>query len=150
MISVVVPIFNEQENLPELRRRIVAALEHAGEAWELILVNDGSRDRSAEIIRQFHAEDPRIKLVDLSRNFGHQPAVTAGVHHARGDCVILIDGDLQDPPEVIPEMVAKWADGFQVVLAERRTRADSGVRSIGFRIFYPILRALSDLPSAPD
>jgi polyisoprenyl-phosphate glycosyltransferase len=150
MISVVVPIFNEQENLPELRRRIVAALEQTGEAWELVLVNDGSRDRSAEMIRQFHGEDPRIKLVDLSRNFGHQPAVTAGVHHARGDCVILIDGDLQDPPEVIPQMVEQWRQGSQVVLGERSSRTDSGARGIGFRLFYPILRAMTDLPSAPD
>jgi dolichol-phosphate mannosyltransferase len=150
VISVVVPIFNEQENLPELRRRLIAALEQTGEAWELVLVNDGSRDRSPEIIRQFHAEDPRIKLVDLSRNFGHQPAVTAGVHHARGDCVILIDGDLQDPPEVIPEMVKQWRAGSQVVLGERSSRTDSGARGIGFKLFYPILRAMTDLPSAPD
>ena len=150
MISVVVPIFNEQENLPELRRRLVAALEQTGEAWELVLVNDGSRDRSPEIIRQFHAEDPRIKLVDLSRNFGHQPAVTAGVHHARGDCVILIDGDLQDPPEVIPDMVKQWRAGSQVVLGERSSRTDSGARGIGFKLFYPVLRAMTDLPSAPD
>ncbi|HYO10803.1 MAG TPA: glycosyltransferase family 2 protein [Tepidisphaeraceae bacterium] len=150
MISVVAPIFNEQENLPELRRRLVGALERTGEAWEIVLVNDGSRDRSPEIIRAFHAEDPRIKLVELSRNFGHQPAVTAGIHHARGDAVILIDADLQDPPEVIPEMVAKWRDGYQVVLGERSSRSEQGVRGVGFRLFYPILRGLTDLPSAPD
>jgi dolichol-phosphate mannosyltransferase len=150
MVSVVAPIFNEQENLPEFRRRVVAALEQAAEPWEIVLVNDGSRDRSAEIIRRFHAEDARIKLVDLSRNFGHQPAVTAGVHHARGDCVILIDGDLQDPPEVIPQLVAKWKEGFQVVLGERTSRSEGGVRGVGFRLFYPILRAITDLPGAPD
>ncbi len=151
MISVVVPIYNEQENLPELRRRMRAALDSTNEDWELILVNDGSRDRSAEMIRQYHAEDPRIKLINLSRNFGHQPAVTAGIHHARGDCVILIDGDLQDPPEVIPEMVAKWREGNQVVLAERHSRGDaSGARGIGFALFYPIFRRISDLPTVPD
>ena len=150
VISVVVPIFNEQENLPELRRRVTAALEQTGEQWELVLVNDGSRDRSAEMIRQFHAEDPRIKLVDLSRNFGHQPAVTAGVHHARGDCVILIDGDLQDPPEVIPDMVKSWRAGNEVVLGERSSRTDGGARGVGFKLFYPVLRAMTDLPSAPD
>jgi dolichol-phosphate mannosyltransferase len=151
MISVVVPIFNEQENLPELRRRLTAALDATGRAWEIVFVNDGSRDRSADMLRQFQGEDPRLKTLDLSRNFGHQPAVTAGVHHARGECVVLIDGDLQDPPEVIPEMVNKWAEGYQVVLGERRSRADGrGMRSIGFRLFYPILRALTDLPSAPD
>ena len=150
MISIVAPIFNEQENLPELRRRLVAAAEQSGEEWEIILVNDGSRDRSGEIIRQFIGEEPRIKLIELSRNFGHQPAVTAGFHHARGDCVILIDGDLQDPPEVIPEMVRKWRDGTQVVLGERSSRSDPGLRGVGFRLFYPILRRLTDLPNSPD
>src|SRR3954462_2329202 len=150
MISVVVPIFNEEENLPELRRRIGVALDATGEPWELILVNDGSRDGSAGLIREFHADDARVKLINLSRNFGHQPAITAGVHHARGACVILIDGDLQDPPEVIPEMVAEWKKGHQVVLGERRSRADSGTRGVGFRLFYPIFRRVSDLPSAPD
>jgi dolichol-phosphate mannosyltransferase len=150
MISVVVPIFNEQENLPELRRRLAAALDQTAEAWEIVMVNDGSRDNSASLIRGFHAEDPRIKLVDLSRNFGHQPAVTAGIHHARGDCVILIDGDLQDPPEVIPQMVEQWRAGNQVVLGERHSRSESGARGIGFRLFYPVLRAMTDLPSAPD
>src|SRR5205814_7024631 len=135
----------EKENLPDLRTRIAKALDSTGDSWELVCVNDGSRDRSLAMLREMHQQDPRIKLVDLSRNFGHQPAVTAGIHHARGECVVLIDGDLQDPPEVIPEMVSKWAEGFQVVLAERRSRADSGVRSIGFKLFYPILRALTDL-----
>src|SRR3954468_10070015 len=150
LISVVVPIFNEQENLPELRRRIGAALDSTGDSWELILVNDGSRDASPAMIRKFHDEDPRIKVINLSRNFGHQPAVTAGIHHARGDCVILIDGDLQDPPELIPELVRSWKDGNQVVLAERRSRSETGTRGLGFRIFYPIFRRISDLPSAPD
>jgi dolichol-phosphate mannosyltransferase len=150
MVSVVVPIFNEQENLPELRRRLTEALEKTGDEWEVVLVNDGSRDASREMIRRFHQEDPRFKMVDLSRNFGHQPAVTAGIHHAGGDCVILIDGDLQDPPEVIPEMVGKWRGGAKVVLGERHSRADHGVRSVGFMLFYPILRAMTDLPTTPD
>ncbi len=151
MISIVVPIFNEQENLPELRRRMTAALDSTGDPWELILVNDGSRDDSALLMRQFNSEDGRIKSVMLSRNFGHQPAVSAGIHHARGDCVVLIDGDLQDPPEVIPEMVSKWKEGNKVVLAERRTRGDlHGLRGMGFRLFYPILKRVADLPHGPD
>src|SRR6476646_1331755 len=150
LISVVVPIFNEQENLPELRRRVAAAMDSSGDDWELILVNDCSRDASPQMMRDMHEQDPRIKSIFLSRNFGHQPAVTAGIHHARGDCVVLIDGDLQDPPEVIPDMVAKWKEGNQVVLGERRSRADAGTRGIGFRLFYPIFRRISDLPSAPD
>ena len=150
MISVVVPIFNEEENLPELRDRITKALDSIGDSWELICVNDGSRDRSLAMLREMNQHDPRIKLINLSRNFGHQPAVTAGIHHARGDCVILIDGDLQDPPELIPEMVSKWKEGNQIVLAERRSRSETGTRGIGFRLFYPIFRRISDLPSAPD
>jgi polyisoprenyl-phosphate glycosyltransferase len=150
MISVVVPIYNERENLPALRQRLVNALESIGDPWEILLVDDGSRDESPAIMREFHAQDERIKVVSLSRNFGHQPAVSAGIHHAAGDCVILIDGDLQDPPEVIPEMVAKWKEGFAVVLAERASRADAGARGIGFRLFYPLLRRITDLPSAPD
>jgi glycosyltransferase involved in cell wall biosynthesis len=149
MISVVVPIFNEEANLPELRRRMAAALDGTGEAWELILVNDGSRDGSVGLIRDFHAQDPRVKLINLSRNFGHQPALSAGLHHARGTCVVLSDGDLQDPPEVIPDMVAKWREGYQVVLAERRSRADgNGARGLGFKLFYPVMRRLADLPAA--
>src|SRR6185503_11508538 len=142
--------FNELENLPELRRRMSQALESSGENWELILVNDGSRDGSGQLIRQYNREDPRIKLVQLSRNFGHQPALTAGLHHARGDCVILADGDMQDPPEVIPQMVAKWREGYQVVLGERNRRPEGGARGIGFRLFYPLMRRVSDLPRGGD
>src|SRR5438874_13813603 len=152
MISVVVPHYNEEENLPELRRRIATALDFIpNETWELVLVNDGSRDDSGEMLRCMNKDDPRIKVISLSRNFGHQPAVTAGIHHARGDCVVLIDGDLQDPPEVIPAMVARWKEGFQVGLGERSSRGDaSGARGIGFKLFYPIFRRLSDLPTGPD
>jgi glycosyltransferase involved in cell wall biosynthesis len=150
MVSVVVPIFNEQENLPELRRRLTTAMDQTGEPWELLLVDDGSQDQSPALLRQFHEQDARIKVVTLSRNFGHQPAVTAGVHHAVGDCVVLIDGDLQDPPEVIPDMVRKWKEGFQVVLGQRSSRTERGARGIGFRMFYPILRRITDLPDAPD
>jgi len=149
-VSVVCPIFNEQENLPELIRRITVVMQSTGLNWELVLVNDGSRDRSVELITAAHAADPRIKLVNLSRNFGHQPAITAGIHHAGGDAVVLIDGDLQDPPEIIPQMITKWLEGNQVVLGERISRAEHGVRGIGFWLFYPLLRNLTDLPTAPD
>jgi dolichol-phosphate mannosyltransferase len=151
MISVVVPIFNERENLPELRRRLTEALDATGHDWEAVLVDDGSADGSAAIISGFHADDPRIKLIELSRNFGHQPAVTAGIRHATGDCVVLIDGDLQDPPEVIPRLVEQWDRGHQVVLGERRSRADGGgARGLGFRLFYPVLHCVTDLPDGPD
>ena len=152
MISVVIPIYNEQENLPELLRRTAAALTTAaaGDDWEIVLVDDGSQDASASIIREAHARDGRIKLIALSRNFGHQPAITAGVHHAKGDAVVLIDGDLQDPPELIPKLVERWREGVQVVIAKRTARAERGARGMGFRLFYPLLRRMTDLPAAPD
>lgn len=150
MISVIVPIFNEEDTLPELHRRLVAALDSTRHDWEILFVNDGSRDRSPQLIRDFHAADPRIKLLNLSRNFGHQPALTAGVHHAQGRCVILIDGDLQDPPELIPALVEQWTAGHQVVLAHRTARPEHGPRALGFRFFYPLMRWLSDLPQGPD
>ena len=148
MISVVTPIFNEEENLPELRRRLAAALDATGRPWEVIFVDDGSRDGSAAMLRKFHEEDARLKMVGLSRNFGHQPAITAGVHFARGDAVILIDGDLQDPPEIIGDMVRRWAEGWQVVLGERTGRKERGVRSIGFALFYPLMRWVTGLRMA--
>jgi len=150
MISIVVPIFNEQETLNALRQRIAAAMDQTGQDWEMVMVDDGSVDDSARILRQFHEQDPRIKIVTLSRNFGHQPAITAGIHHAAGDGVVLIDGDLQDPPELIPEMIRKWREGFHVVLGQRNSRVERGTRGLGFRLFYPLLRYMSDLPGAPD
>jgi dolichol-phosphate mannosyltransferase len=102
------------------------------------------------MLRQYHDEDGRLKLLDLSRNWGHQPAVTAGMHHATGDAVVLIDGDLQDPPELIGALVGQWRQGFKVVLAERQSRAERGVRGVGLRLFYPLMRRVSDLPHGPD
>lgn len=150
MISTVVPIFNEEANLPELRSRLTAALDATGEPWEVIFVNDGSVDRSAQLLRQYNSEDPRLKLLDLSRNWGHQPAVTAGMHHATGDAVVLIDGDLQDPPELIGQLVDQWRKGFKVVLGERVSRTEGGLRGVGLRLFYPLMRRVSDLPHGPN
>ena len=149
MISVVVPIFNEEENLPELVQRTTAALDSTGDSWELICVNDGSRDRSLAMLREMNQRDPRIKIVNLSRNFGHQPAVTAGIHHARGDCVVLIDGDLQDPPEVIGEMVKKWKEGNPVVLAERRSALRPARAGLAFGCFIRSSAASPICPAPP-
>jgi len=151
MISVVVPIFNERENLPELRRRLTEALDATGHDWEAVLVDDGSADGSGDVIRGFHEQDPRFKLVELSRNFGHQPAVTAGIHHARGDCVVLIDGDLQDPPEVIPEMLARWREGIDVVYAVRQQRlGETAFKRVTARGFYRTFRRLTGLDLAVE
>src|SRR3954470_17051591 len=114
-VSVVVPLYNEQENVRELHRRLTAALGSLGTPYEIVFVDDGSRDATAELIDGLQATDPNLAVVHLSRNFGHQPAVSAGIDHARGLAVAVMDGDLQDPPEVLPQFVRKWRDGFDVV-----------------------------------
>jgi dolichol-phosphate mannosyltransferase len=113
-ISIVAPVYNEEAVLTELHRRVSQVMDAREDPWELVLVNDGSRDRSAEVIAELHQKDPRVKGVSFSRNFGFQVAVTAGLNHAQGDAVILTDADLQDPPEVYPEMIAKWREGYEV------------------------------------
>ena len=120
--SIVVPAYNELENIPELYRRIRATLDSVGETWELILVDDGSTDGSTEVIRELAAQDKRVRPVIFARNFGHQVAITAGWDYARGDAVVIIDADLQDPPEVIPELIARWREGYEVVYAVRAGR----------------------------
>ncbi len=146
VLSVVIPIYNEEAILPELCRRTVAELATLDLSWELIFVDDGSTDSSNTVLRAQREQHDRIKLIELSRNFGHQQAITAGVEASRGHAVIVMDGDLQDPPEVIRELVAQWRAGHQVVFAERRSRKDTGIRSLGFALFYPLFRMLSDLP----
>jgi polyisoprenyl-phosphate glycosyltransferase len=122
VFSVVAPVYNEEETLPHFYRRVVDVMEGLGEPFELVLVNDGSRDGSYRVMRELHARDPRVRAVDFSRNFGHQVAISAGLDHARGAAVIILDSDLQDPPEVIPALVARWRDGAEVVYAQRRRR----------------------------
>ena len=120
--TIIAPIFNELESLPELHRRVSAVMDGLGELWELILVDDGSTDGSTDAIRAIAATDPRVRPVIFARNFGHQIAVTAGLDYSRGDAVIIIDADLQDPPELIAEMAAKWREGYEVVYAVRAER----------------------------
>src|SRR5581483_9311898 len=113
---------------------------------ELVLINDGSRDRSLEIMRERAMRDGRVVVVDLSRNFGHQAAITAGINVASGDAIAIMDGDLQDPPELLPEMFASWQQGNKVVIAKRRSRAENAVRKGLFNLFYKVLGKLSDFP----
>ena len=120
-LSVVAPVYNEVELVEEFHRRVAAAL--AGIEFELVLVDDGSTDGTAEALERIAANDRRVRVVQLSRNFGHQAAITAGLDHARGDATVMIDADLQDPPELIPEMVERWREGSDVVYAVRRARA---------------------------
>lgn len=147
-IALVIPVYNEAPVLPELLRRLDALMQaHPSEHWSVVFINDGSRDRSAELILSQAAGDPRYALVDLSRNFGHQAALTAGLAHAAGaDAVVTMDADLQDPPELIPELVSAWRGGAEVVLAVRRSRQERGVRRLGFDLFHRGFGRLIDFP----
>ena len=150
-LSVVAPCFNEEGVLHELYRRISQVLDGSGETWELVLVNDGSRDRTPEIMRELHAQDERVKVVDFARNFGHQIAVTAGMDYARGDAVVLIDADLQDPPELILEMLAKWREGYEVVYAIRAERkGETWFKEFTAKVFYRIIYKITDIDIPMD
>jgi polyisoprenyl-phosphate glycosyltransferase len=149
MLSVVVPVYNERETVDELCRRLAAVLGSLG-AYEIVLVDDGSTDGTWAALRALAAQDERLRLLRLSRNFGHQIALTAGLDTARGDAVVLIDGDLQDPPEVIPELVECWEKGYDVVYAVRERRdGESRVRLFAIGAFYRLFRrmAATDIPA---
>jgi dolichol-phosphate mannosyltransferase len=147
MISVVVPIFNEEELICSFHGALANALKEVGEAWEVVYVNDGSKDSSLKLLTELHAEDTHVVVVDLSRNWGHMGAISAGLQTAQGDAVVLMDGDFQDPPEVVPELVAAWRGGAQVVTAVRRSRQEQRkVLAALFPLFYRLLGALSDFP----
>jgi len=147
MISVVVPIYNEEEILPQLHDAVVNAMTEVDESWEVVYVNDGSSDMSLDLLRALQQGDPHVVVVELSRNWGHMGALWAGMQTARGDAVVLMDGDLQDPPEIIPEMVAAWHNGAQVVTTVRRSRQEHRkLLSVLFPLFYRVLGALSDFP----
>jgi dolichol-phosphate mannosyltransferase len=151
LISVVVPLLNEEGNLRELHSRLVKTLDALGVEHEIIFVDDGSTDASVQVIEQLSATDPSVKGLRFSRNFGHEAASTAGMDHATGDAVVLMDADLQDPPEVIAEMVEKWRAGNQIVLAVRRKREGETLfkRSTSW-LFYRILDRLSDVEIPMD
>ncbi len=150
MISIVVPVFNEETNIQEMHKRCSAALTDIGQACEIIFVDDGSADDTVKKLKEISANDDSVKVLRLSRNFGHQLAATAGLEHATGDAVVVMDGDLQDPPELIPDMVEKWRQGFQVVYAKRRRRKGEGIfkRGTAF-LFYRSLRLFTatDIPA---
>lgn len=144
--SVVAPIFNEIDNLPELYRRVNEVMESSGETWELLLVDDGSTDGSTEVIRELAEADKRVRPVIFARNFGHQIAVTAGLDYARGDAIVIIDADLQDPPEIILELAEKWKDGYEVVFAVRAEReGESWFKKFTAAVFYRIILRITDV-----
>jgi polyisoprenyl-phosphate glycosyltransferase len=146
MLSIVVPIFDEQEIIPSFHALLTKVLDSVDEPVELVYVNDGSRDASLELLLERQRRDPRITVLELSRNFGHQAALTAGLSVAKGDAVILMDGDFQDPPEVVPRLVERWKAGAKIVIANRARRADRGIRGRLFPAFYKVMRWISDFP----
>ena len=148
-LDAVVPVYNEQAILPELNRRLADTLGGLPYEWRIIYVDDGSRDRTPELLAGFAAEDPRIGVVHLSRNFGQQLAISAGLAMTGADAVVLLDGDLQDPPEVIPALTEKWEEGYDVVYALKRERKEALPKRVLFNLFYWVLRRLSsvDIPA---
>ncbi|MEH2355159.1 glycosyltransferase family 2 protein [Nostoc sp.] len=149
--SFIVPIYNEEEIIPELYRRLSAVMNRMDGLVELILINDGSRDRSLQLLRDLHQKDPRICYLSFARNFGHQIAVTAGLNFVRGQVIVILDADLQDPPELIPDMVEKWRQGYQVVYAQRTQRQKEGwFKRFTAYLFYRILKKLADVEIPTD
>ncbi|HEY9152486.1 MAG TPA: glycosyltransferase family 2 protein [Anaerolineales bacterium] len=149
--SIVAPIYNELENLPELYRRVKTAMDSNGEPWELILVDDGSTDGSTEKIRELAGTDEHVRSVIFARNFGHQIAITAGWDYARGDAVVIIDADLQDPPEVILDLAKKWKEGYEVVYAVRAEReGESWFKKFTASMFYRIIYRITDVKIPVD
>lgn len=144
--SVVVPIWNEEPVIPELYRRVVSIMDATREPWELICVDDGSRDKSLLLLRELHDQDPRVKVLQFSRNFGHQIAITAGADFADGDAVIVMDADLQDPPEVVSRMIEKWREGYEVVYAVRTSReGETFFKLFTASLFYRLMQQITDI-----
>ena len=144
--SIVAPIYNESDNLPELYRRVKEVMDSTGETWELVLVDDGSTDGSTDVIRELGKKDKRVRPVIFARNFGHQIAITAGWDYARGEAVIIIDADLQDPPEVILDLAKKWKEGYEVVYAVRAEReGESWFKKFTSALFYRLIYRITDV-----
>jgi glycosyltransferase involved in cell wall biosynthesis len=149
--SVIAPIYNEIGNLAELYRRVKETLDRTGESWELIMVDDGSTDGSTDEIQKLADQDGRIKPVIFVRNFGHQIAVTAGLDYAQGQAVVIIDADLQDPPEVIPDLIARWKEGYEVVYAQRAEReGESWFKLTTASVFYRLIYRITDIKIPMD
>jgi dolichol-phosphate mannosyltransferase len=145
MISIVIPIFNEEENLPNLYSRLTAAAPSYKEDYEILLVDDGSSDCSLKMMKDLAAKDSHVRVIKLSRNFGHQPAISAGIQEAKGDAVVIMDGDLQDPPEELHRFLDKWREGYQVVYAVRTKRKEGFFKKIAYSTFYRMLAAISEI-----
>jgi glycosyltransferase involved in cell wall biosynthesis len=148
--SIVAPVFNEAETLPHFYTRVIKVMEDIGEPFEIVLINDGSRDKTYAILQEIHEKDARVRVVDFSRNFGHQIAISAGLDYAQGDAIVVLDSDLQDPPEVIPELIARWKDGAEVVYAQRAKRkGETFFKLATAAAFYRLIKRITavNIPS---
>src|SRR3954454_21961088 len=151
VLSVVVPLLNEEAVLDETYRVLTQHLEALSEPYEIVFVDDGSTDRSRAILAAHAANDDRVRVVCLSRNFGHEMATTAGLHHSRGQAVVVMDADLQDPPELIGEFLAKWREGYQVVYGVRaRRERETALKKLTSFLFYRLMGKIADVPIPPD
>jgi polyisoprenyl-phosphate glycosyltransferase len=151
IFSIIAPVFNELESLPVLYQRIKEVMDTAGDPWELILIDDGSQDGSTEVIRELNRQDERVRPVIFARNFGHQIAVTAGMDYSRGKAVVIIDADLQDPPEVILELIEKWREGYEVVYAVRAEReGETWFKTFTASLFYRVIYRITDVKIPMD
>lgn len=144
-LSVVIPCYNEEAVLPLLEQRVIATLAALSSDWEIIFIDDGSRDATYALLCDLHAREPRAKVIRLSRNFGHQTAVWAGLHYAKGDVVSILDADLQDPPELLSECLARWREGYDVVYAVRQKRKENPFKRAAYRTFYRLLKFVADI-----
>ena len=143
--SIVVPVFNEEEVLPELYDRLRLVIDGLDGPAEIIFVNDGSADHSLALLKRFHANGPRVRIVSLSRNFGHQAAITAGLAHARGDAVAILDADLQDPPELLPKFFKGLGEGWDIVYGIRKERKEGAPKRLAYFVFYRLLRRMANI-----
>ncbi len=150
MYSIIIPIFNEEVILPVLHQRLTDALASLDQQFEVLLVDDGSRDQSFDLMQEIHRKDPRFRILRLSRNFGHQVAISAGLDFCQGDAVIIMDGDLQDPPELLPLMIERWKEGYHVVFTVKRSRRENPLKRAAFSAFYRVLHALSSIDIPMD
>ena len=145
MISIVIPIYNEEENIDNLYARLTVSAPSWNDDYEILLVDDGSKDNSLAMMRAYAEKDSHVRVINLSRNFGHQPAISAGIQEAKGDAVVIMDGDLQDPPEELYRFLDKWREGYDVVYAVRTKRKEGFFKKVAYKTFYRMLAWISDI-----
>lgn len=151
LCSVIVPMYNEEAVIQETHRRLTKVMDSIGESYEIIFINDGSRDNTRAMINEICSNSKNIKMIDFARNFGHQISITAGMDYAAGDCMVIIDGDLQDPPELIPDMIKIWRDGYDVVYGKRISRkGETFFKRVTAKAYYRILRGLTNVDIPVD